>query len=116
MSTDRNREQDKNTEARDLSDEYDEAAIFGMELPDYDVVSGEVAEYTYEARNPMESIVPDGDDTDEPQDPDAIPEHDRLVVLSYLALGYDAQNIAYAARMDEDYVREILDDLDLDGE
>lgn len=101
-------------EEHDINDDYDEVAIFGMELPDYDVVSGEVAEYTYEATGPMDSIVPDEEDAEE-EDEDAIPEHDRLVVLSYLALGYDAQNIAYAARMDEDYVRRILDALDLDA-
>lgn len=95
----------------DINDDYDEVAVFGMELPDYDVVSGDVAEYTYDARTPLESIVSDEDDEEEDEE---IPEHDRLVVLSYLALGYDAQNIAYAARMDEDYVRKILDALDLD--
>lgn len=98
---------------QDINNEYDEVAVFGMELPDYDVVSGDVAEYTYDARTPLESIVPDEEEEADEED-EEIPEHDRLVVLSYLALGYDAQNIAYAARMDEAYVRKILDALDLD--
>lgn len=105
--------EDTDKNGHDINDDYDEVAVFGMELPDYDVVSGDVAEYTYDAGTPLESIIPDDDEADD-EDEEVIPEHDRLVVLSYLALGYDAQNIAYAARMDEAYVRKILDALDLD--